>query len=72
MGSLLLGPDGEVLQLSLYENHTERLQLAHLDEVTEEEKGTVSCGINNNGYFYLSIIFYCLSLSVYIYLSLSF
>ena len=53
MGSLLLGPDGEVLQLSLYENHADRLQLAHRDEVTEEEKGTVSCGINDNGYFYL-------------------
>ncbi|CAL8265710.1 unnamed protein product [Lota lota] len=38
MGSLLLGPDGEVLQLSLYENHTERLQLVHLDDVTEDEK----------------------------------
>ncbi|CAL8342388.1 unnamed protein product [Arctogadus glacialis] len=38
MGSLLLGPDGEVLQLSLYENHADRLQLAHRDEVTEEEK----------------------------------
>ncbi|XP_059930642.1 inner centromere protein A [Gadus macrocephalus] len=39
MGSLLLAPDGEVLQLSLYENHADRLQLAHRDEVTEEEKG---------------------------------
>ncbi|CAL8338800.1 unnamed protein product [Boreogadus saida] len=43
MGSLLLGPDGEVLQLSLYENHADRLQLVHRDEVTEEEKVIPKC-----------------------------
>ncbi|KAJ3591670.1 hypothetical protein NHX12_006802 [Muraenolepis orangiensis] len=41
VGSLLLCPDGEVIQLSLYDGHTEMPeleQLALLDDITEEEQ----------------------------------